>query len=440
MNEKQSCTLKFVLCGCGTGHSFGAAAPPNVPRNLPQQQQGLQELTNSHKHLSQAEHMVGPEARPSTEVPVDQAQLYARQYLPRQLPSGPLPTGLLQAGQPQSGRSVSGLLPAGQPQSGQFQPGQPMAQQWSRPWMQTLESMHAPHKSDQQMVDQAWSFKPAQHAQHANPDSESCIPAEDVSMLPSQSDAFDANRSVSQFSAVQQAQLWIAQQQQQRKQQQLQQQQQQQHSPMDSLSDCAAETRTVTKHADRSASAFPDRLAGSSAPGNALADERLKAQAVHAPASAQHVKDSQVPVRLEARSNSTDAIMEAQRRTMAFLAARDPKRPPWGQMGDQAAVNNRYASSFVRQSSSLTGAKAPSWGQMGVQPGKGSGAPSAAPSSSSGRQAPSLESLMLPQSSLPSSSWKSSMQIGEAQSPTERMQPQALADAVKVRHSTYNPF
>ena len=281
----------------------------------------------------------------------------------------------------------------------------------ARPYKPTQQAQHA---------QQAQHGQQAQHAQHRT---ETCAPAgtsaEEGGIPSPQSDAFASNRSASQFSAVRQAQQWIAQQQQQRKQQQ-----QQQSGPFTSESEHPAGPSGF----NGSASGFSHSTAGNSKPGVASGDE--PSQALPA---AQLASATQAPVSLEARSNSTDAIREAQRKTMAFLAARDPKRTHWGHMGDQAVDSNQPASSVVRHSSSSTSARPLSWGQMGMQLGQGSVGVSAAPSSSSRRQAPFLGSPKVSQPSAPSSS---SWQTDGMQSPLtslDRMQSQELLNAVKVR-------
>lgn len=236
-------------------------------------------------------------------------------------------------------------------------------------------------------------------------------------------------RSSAQLSAVQQAQTWIAQQQHRRKllQQQPQQQPQQQQqleqgsSPLTALSDSATDISGAGKPTSRAASVFPETH---------LVSSTLRGDSPDEPNQA-----------LEARSNSTDAIMDAQLRTMAFLAPQDPNHPPWGPAGDTAdGVEVPPPGTLARQPSPLTSPNPSGWGQGRVQARESSAGVPAAPSSSSGRQPPSPGSVKLPASSAPasSSSWGSPMQGGRegqlAGAPnSERLQPQALLDAVKVQ-------
>ena len=278
---------------------------------------------------------------------------------------------------------------------------------------------------------QAQHAQQAQQAQHVFQKSESSSPhppsAEDRSMPPVQSEALDSNRTVaptSQFSAVQQAQHWIAEQQHQRKQQH----QQQQPRLVDPDSERAVRPCGV----NRTASGLSGSTAGNSKPGgNAEESQR-------AVAAAQLASATQAGVSLEARSNSTEAIWEAQRKTMAFLAARDPKRPPWGQMGDPSVDNPRPAASFAKQSPPLPSAQPVSWGPVGMgigmQPGRGLSAVSAAPSSSSGGPSPGSSGL-LQSSGLGRVSMTDDMQLLLASS-SDRMPSQELMNAVKVHSSS----
>lgn len=392
-------TLLWVLCA---GSCFDAA-PPSTSKG---QQQELLKMQSLSRRLSSQQS--GQDSQPNSEA-AEQPQLLAGRQISRSL-SGQRQSGLLHAGhQPQSGQLQAGQ----QPQSGPSQAGQQLTDQWSQPWMRKLSSMNAIQAADQQVAGVAKAFK-SQHAQqqstHTSDTSSPAVAVDttaDVAGLSqSRPDASTSGRSLppsSHLSTVQNTQLWIAQQQ----QRQQQQQKQQQLSVSPSVRGTNAGTPAGNKQGSRPFSA-PMIAPASTSFSDASAQEPNKA--------------------LESQSNSTDAIMEAQRRTLAYLVARDPNRPSWGQLGDQSGNDKRRASSSPRvtQPQITSGARSSRWGPTGVLAGV-----IPASSAPSGRPAQSFEKLRLPSSSSlpPSSSWDTQSQGSDMQSPAaspKQIQPHAL--------------
>lgn len=392
--------------GLCAGNAFTAAFPA-----LNQQQQDLLRAQSlSHRLSSQGGQNLGPSGKPNSGDSADQSQPGRSTG---QLQAGRSPAGLLQPGQLQAGRSAAGL-----PQPGLFQSGQQMTDQWSQPWMQKLTSMDAMHTAQQQAADQHKASRPQQAQQQASHFSMTSSPAvaADASaksssppqLQPAAETPNTSSPPLSHLAAVQQAQLWIAQQQQKQRQQQQQQQPPSSASPAVSLPGNDAGVHASNIHGNRLVG-MPNSMPASSSPAMVSSAEPNRVA--------------------ESRPTSTDAIMEAQRRTMAYLAARDPKRPPWGQSGDQVGNGKGSSSSSPRQSPTLSDAnpKPAGWGHSRVSPSL-----SANPLSLSAN-------LMQPQGMglKTAQSFGDPMQ-SQAASP-RHMQPQALVNALRFQSQISSP-
>ena len=338
--------------------------------------------------------------------------------------------------QPESAQTAPGPLQAGQgpqglrqPQSGHFQAGQQLVDQWSQPWMRKLAGLNAAQAADQPVVDSASPIKAQhaqqpqqpQHAQHAkqaqqqqshdlgkSAQAETPDGGEDEGLAQLQSAFSSDSKSSAPLTAVQQAQQWILQ------QQLLQQHKQQQQRQLSRPSSVSPSVPGTDQDSDV---------------GNKQSHKPTAAASVP-PLTSTSAHTSAEPPRqmLEMPRNITNVIMGAQRRTMAHLAPQDPKRPSWGQLGDQAP--GQGTSSLPRVSGPLPGSdpKIPNWNLAGNG--------SAAPTSSSAGLAQPLGMFQMPLPATdpnPSSKLPSATASQAQDTSPKQAQPQALLNALRLQ-------